>query len=68
MLVEPKSTICDSVSSLVLKIIDWIVLLLYGVTLGLDVLQFAYQVSPYQCGQQTISCSAIHGETSNQLN
>ena len=32
-----------AISSLVLKLIDWIILLLFGVTLGLDDLQFAYQ-------------------------
>jgi hypothetical protein len=32
-----------AISSLVLKLIDWIILTLYGVTLGLDELQFAYQ-------------------------
>ena len=32
-----------ALSSLVLKIIDWIILLLFGTSLGLDDLQFAYQ-------------------------
>ena len=32
-----------AISSLILKIIDWIILLLFGDTLGLDDLQFAYQ-------------------------
>ena len=32
-----------AISSLVLKLIDWIILTLYGVTLRLDELQFAYQ-------------------------
>ena len=32
-----------AISSLILKLIDWIILLLFGVTLGLDDLQFAYQ-------------------------
>ena len=32
-----------AISSLVLKLFDWIILTLYGVTLGLDELQFAYQ-------------------------
>ena len=32
-----------AISSLVLKLIDWIILLLFGTTLGLDDLQFAYQ-------------------------
>ena len=42
--------ICDSsnyrsiaISSLILKIIDWIVILLFGKTLKLDDLQFSYQ-------------------------
>ena len=32
-----------ALSSLVLKIFDWVILLLFGPTLGLDDLQFAYQ-------------------------
>ena len=32
-----------ALSSLILKIIDWVILLLFGTTLGLDELQFAYQ-------------------------
>ena len=32
-----------ALSSLVLKLIDWIILLLFGISLGLDDLQFAYQ-------------------------
>ena len=32
-----------AISSLILKLIDWIILILFGVTLGLDDLQFAYQ-------------------------
>ena len=32
-----------ALSSLILKIFDWIILLLYGNSLGLDELQFAYQ-------------------------
>jgi hypothetical protein len=32
-----------ALSSLILKIIDWIILLLFGTSLGLDDLQFAYQ-------------------------
>ena len=32
-----------AISSLILKLIDWIILTLFGVTLGLDDLQFAYQ-------------------------
>ena len=32
-----------AISSLILKILDWIILILFGQTLGLDDLQFAYQ-------------------------
>ena len=32
-----------AISSLVLKLLDWIILILYGEALGLDSLQFAYQ-------------------------
>ena len=32
-----------AISSLILKILDWIILTLFGQTLGLDELQFAYQ-------------------------
>ena len=32
-----------AISSLVLKIVDWVIILLYGSTLELDELQFAYQ-------------------------
>ena len=47
-----------AISSLVLKMIDWIVLLLYGETLGLDELQFAYQA---KCS--TTMCSWMVIET-----
>ena len=32
-----------AISSLVLKVLDWIIIILFGVCLGLDDLQFAYQ-------------------------
>ena len=32
-----------AISSTILKIIDWVILLLFGTSLGLDELQFAYQ-------------------------
>ena len=32
-----------AISSLILKIFDWVILILYGTSLGLDELQFAYQ-------------------------
>ena len=40
-----------AISSLILKLIDWIILLLFGSTFGLNDLQFAYQpgVSGYMC-------------------
>ena len=47
-----------AISSLILKIIDWIVIILFGVTLGLDDLQFGYQA---QCS--TAMCSWMVLET-----
>ena len=40
-----------AISSLILKLIDWVILLLFGESLGLDELQFAYQpgCSTYMC-------------------
>ena len=49
-----------AISSLVLKILDWVILLLYGVCLGLDDLQFAYQA-----GVSTTMCSWAVIETIN---
>ena len=47
-----------AISSLILKIIDWVILTLYGVTLGLDELQFAYQA-----GCSTTMCTWMVLET-----
>ena len=47
-----------ALSSLVLKLIDWIILLLFGTTLGLDDLQFAYQA-----GSSTTMCTWAVVET-----
>ena len=47
-----------ALSSLILKIIDWIILLLFGTTLGLDDLQFAYQP-----GASTTMCTWAVMET-----
>ena len=47
-----------ALSSQVLKIIDWIILILYGETLGLDELQFAYQ-----SGTSTTMCTWMVIET-----
>ena len=64
---DKLANICSSknyrsiaISSLILKIIDWIIILLFGVTLGLDDLQFAYQA---KCS--TYMCSWIVIETIN---
>ena len=47
-----------ALSSLILKILDWIILTLYGATLGLDELQFAYQA-----GCSTTMCTWMVTET-----
>ena len=47
-----------AMSSLILKVIDWIVLLLFGENLGLDELQFGYQ-----SGCSTTMCSWVAIET-----
>jgi hypothetical protein len=47
-----------ALSSLVLKIFDWVILLLFGTTLGLDDLQFAYQP-----GASTTMCTWAVAET-----
>ena len=47
-----------ALSSVVLKIIDWVILLLFGTSLGLDVLQFAYQP-----GSSTTMCTWAVMET-----
>ena len=47
-------------SSLVLKLLDWIILILFGDTLGLDELQFAYQP-----GSSTSMCTWAAVETIN---
>ena len=47
-----------AISSLILKIIDWIILLLFGKSLGLDDLQFSYQK-----GCSTMMCTWLVTET-----
>ena len=47
-----------AISSLILKIIDWIILLLFGDNLGLDDLQFSYQQ-----GCSTVMCTWLVTET-----
>jgi hypothetical protein len=47
-----------ALSSLVLKLLDWIILLLFGTALGLDDLQFAYQA-----GASTTMCTWAVMET-----
>ena len=47
-----------AISSLILKIIDWIILILFGDTLGLDDLQFSYQ-----SGCSTMMCTWLVTET-----
>ena len=49
-----------TISSLVLKILDWVILLLHGACLGLDDLQFAYQpgVSTTMCSWAVIETAA----------
>ena len=49
-----------AMSSLVLKLLDWIILLLFGVSLGVDELQFAYQP-----GSSTTMCTWAAIETIN---
>jgi hypothetical protein len=49
-----------AISSLVLKILDWIIIILFGVCLGLDDLQFAYQAKV-----STTMCSWVVIETIN---
>jgi len=45
-----------AISSIILKIFDWIVILLFGETFGLDDLQFSYQAgcSAYMCTWLTV--------------
>ena len=47
-----------AISSLILKIIDWIILLLFGSSLGLEDLQFSYQE-----GCSTVMCTWLVSET-----
>ena len=47
-------------SSLILKLLDWIILILFGKTLGVDELQFAYQP-----GSSTSMCTWAAVETIN---
>ena len=47
-----------AISSIILKMVDWIILLLFGTTLGLDELQFAYQP-----GSSTTMCTWMVIET-----
>ena len=47
-----------AMSSLILKLLDWIILLLFGVSLGVDELQFAYQP-----GSSTSMCTWAAVET-----
>ena len=47
-------------SSLILKLLDWIILILFGVSLGVDDLQFAYQP-----GSSTTMCTWAAVETIN---
>ena len=47
-----------ALSSVILKIIDWVILLLFGTSLGLDDLQFAYQP-----GASTTMCTWAVVET-----
>ena len=49
-----------AMSSLVLKLLDWIILILFGDTLGVDELQFAYQP-----GSSTTLCTWAAVETIN---
>jgi hypothetical protein len=49
-----------AISSLVLKVLDWIIIILFGVCLGLDDLQFAYQAKV-----STTVCSWVVTETVN---
>ena len=49
-----------AISSLVLKIFDWVIILLFGVCLGHNVLQFSYQAKVY-----TTMCSWVVIETVN---
>ena len=47
-------------SSLILKLLDWIILILFGESLGVDELQFAYQP-----GSSTSMCTWAAVETIN---
>ena len=47
-----------AISSIILKLLDWIILLLFGATLGVDQLQFAYQP-----GSSTTMCTWMVIET-----
>ena len=57
---ESKNYRSIALSSLLLKILDWIILLLFGRTLGVDELQFAYQP-----GSSTSMCTWAAVETIN---
>ena len=65
LLKDKMGDICSSsnyrsiaISSLFLKIIDWLIILLFGKTLGLDDLQFSYQQN-----SSTTMCSWLLVET-----
>ena len=57
---ESKNYRSIALSSLVLKLLDWIILILFGDTLGVDELQFAYQP-----GSSTSMCTWAAVETIN---
>ena len=49
-----------AISSLLLKVIDWIILILFGESLGLDELQFGYQAN---CSTSMTMCTWLAIET-----
>ena len=57
---ESKNYRSIAMSSLILKLLDWIILLLFGSSLGVDELQFAYQP-----GSSTSMCTWAAVETIN---
>ena len=57
---ESKNYRSIAMSSLVLKLLDWIILILFGDALGADELQFAYQP-----GSSTTRCTWAAVETIN---
>ena len=57
---ESKNYRSIALSSLILKLLDWIILLLFGSSLGVDDLQFAYQP-----GSSTSMCTWAAVETIN---